>query len=431
MKRLAIAILCICISILLIGCEADRTVSPYEISTLLQSSEGSADLLAIEETEQYSPKETFEAYIAEQPSNYVQDSFLLTWKRQSDVIKLLPQERKLQRTIAYPLLSKLWNLNYTALSRDGFEDLEGISSHLISVLNATQDERLVEYSEAHVKLMTTHIEFLDEYAVQYTDSEGHELLRVQANVLAYCDGDSVYFAEHPELVYGDNFIVVYMYYTRENTTSWSLTAICQCSYAMSGIGYEWYSSSGYVMDTSQIQGLFPFKMLEEYSYRGTLQNLPRTTQKSIAETVARFCNVFYGLGKPTLTGEIDELRTIVSTDLFSSLSDDPCIVEQLQAASNGLVQYINTYHSTLLEMKSLWSTIYVYEKGKKEYYVFSETVPLNVIPSLNENTFGYNIGSWKYELFFIVDMGGSQPIIIDYILVPVEPTSPDALMGDG
>ena len=51
--------------------------------------------------------------------------------------------------------------------------------------------------------------------------------------------------------------------------------------------------------------------------------------------------------------------------------------------------------------------------------------------SSDNSTFGYEAGLWEYEMFFIMDVGGSQPIIIDYLLVPVEPMQPEDLEGNG
>ena len=144
-----------------------------------------------------------------------------------------------------------------------------------------------------------------------------------------------------------------------------------------------------------------------------------------------FCKEFYGKDSTEKTGMLEELQPVVSKELYDDLRSSPHIAEQLKAAADGSVHYAAGYHSTLIERGALWTAIYLYEKNDTSYYVFGETIPIDVKSSSDNSTFGYEAGLWEYEMFFIMDVGGSQPIIIDYLLVPVEPRQPEDLEGNG
>lgn len=432
MKSKAI-ILCVCLLLLLSGCEADRSISPYERKAELQATNGDADILSLAEIGQDSMSENdFMNLLSGQlPNNYEEADFLNGWTRQANLIKQQPAEREAQRRMAYPLLSKLWNFNYTATHIDGFTEIQNLSPELLKILNSTSNNRLEEYTNSHLMLSLTNMDFLDEWTVQYIDSSGHEMRRIQINVYTYCDGDAMFFAKHPNLVYGDNSSTVCLYLTMDDENAWRIQAIMQSANTANGVGIEWYTGQGYTEDMSRITGQFPFEMLDGYTFTGTLQDLPRPTQKKISEVVELFCKVFYGKDNTIMTGKLEELKTVISKALYDDLSSSPSIAEQLKAAADGLVHYAPGYHSTLIEMGALWTTVYVYEKNDNSYYVFGETIPIDVKPSSDNSTFGYETGLWEYEMFFIMDVGGSQPIIIDYLLVPVEPRQPDDLEGNG
>lgn len=369
--------------------------------------------------------------LSEQPINDENVDFLKGWSRQAALIQQQPAEREIQRALAYPLLSKLWNFNYTATRVDNFMEIQGLSSKLLQGLNSTSNSRLEEYTNAHLMLVLKDMDYWDEWAVQYINASGQEMRRIRIDVFTYCDGDQMFFAKHPNFTNGDNFCISYLYLTPDDDNTWQVQAVMQNTYTTNGIGIEWYTDQGHSEDLSQIIGQFPFEMLDTYTFKGSFQDPPRATQKRIAAVVDLFCKVFYGKDGTTKTGMLEELQPVISKDLYDDLKSSPYIAEQLKAAADGSVHYAAGYHSTLIERGALWTTIYLYEKNGTSYYVFGETIPIDVKASSDNSTFGYEAGLWEYEMFFIMDVGGSQPIIIDYLLVPVEPRQPEDLEGNG
>lgn len=422
----------LCLLLLLSGCEADRSISLYERQAELQAANGEADILSLAEIGRDSmPEQEFLNMLLEQPMNDENADFLSGWSRQTALVQQQPADREIQRALAYPLLSKLWNFNYTTTRKDKFMEIQGLSSDLLQCLNSTSNSRMDEYSNSHLMLVLKDMVYWDEWAVQYINTSGQEMRRIKIDVLAHCDGDPMFFARHPNFTYGDNFCISYLYLTPDDDHIWRIQAVMLNSWTTNGIGIEWYTVRGHSEDLSQIVGQFPFEMLDAYTFKGSFQDPPRATQKRIAAVVDLFCKVFYGKDSTEKTGMLEELQPVVSKELYDDLRSSPHIAEQLKAAADGSVHYAAGYHSTLIERGALWTAIYLYEKNDTSYYVFGETIPIDVKSSSDNSTFGYEAGLWEYEMFFIMDVGGSQPIIIDYLLVPVEPRQPEDLAGNG
>ncbi len=277
--------------------------------------------------------------LLEQPMNDENADFLSGWSRQTALVQQQPADREIQRALAYPLLSKLWNFNYTTTRKDKFMEIQGLSSDLLQCLNSTSNSRMDEYSNSHLMLVLKDMVYWDEWAVQYINTSGQEMRRIRIDVFTYCDGDQMFFVRHPNFTCGDNFCISYLYLTPDDDHIWRIQAVMLNSWTTNGIGIEWYTVRGHSEDLSQIVGQFPFEMLDTYTFKGSFQDPPRATQKRIAAVVDLFCKVFYGKDSTEKTGMLEELQPVVSKELYDDLRSSPHIAEQLKAAADGSVHY--------------------------------------------------------------------------------------------
>lgn len=166
----------LCLLLLLSGCEADRSISLYERQAELQAANGEADILSLAEIGRDSmPEQEFLNMLLEQPMNDENADFLSGWSRQTALVQQQPADREIQRALAYPLLSKLWNFNYTTTRKDKFMEIQGLSSDLLQCLNSTSNSRMDEYSNSHLMLVLKDMVYWDEWAVQYINTSGQEM----------------------------------------------------------------------------------------------------------------------------------------------------------------------------------------------------------------------------------------------------------------
>lgn len=162
LKAVSLSMCLLCLILLLSGCEADRSISPYERQAELQATTGEADILSLAEIGRDSmPEQDFQYMLSEQPINDENVDFLKGWSRQAALIQQQPAEREIQRALAYPLLSKLWNYNYTATRVDNFMEIQGLSSKLLQGLNSTSNSRLEEYTNSHLMLVLKDMDYWD------------------------------------------------------------------------------------------------------------------------------------------------------------------------------------------------------------------------------------------------------------------------------
>ena len=343
---------------------------------------------------------------------------------QSKMISQSEQDRIGQREAIYSYLKACWNYSYLKPERLEKELETIVHPTLLENLQNLVNRRRESCDEYQMITDFSYMYYYDQFA--YEDTTSENVRTVAVFLMGECDGDIGFFIKYPSFSAGSVPVYYLFQMVKEDGSDWKITAVNRWSDTRYGAIREYLWADRYVVDDSELREIFPEIWLTQYDFIGVAKEPDRTTQKQYAQLVSRFFDVMYGK-VPDQAGSLEELKEITTEALYEKMSTDDAILSQMNAAKDGKVHYPENYHSSLIEMGALWSTVYQFKNAGTDYYVFEEEFPLTA----DTAQFGYMEGSWYYSILFMIDTSGPQPLIHDYAVYILFETDEDGIEGKG